>query len=244
MRNFYRITHSLNPEILGNLDQVVIGKYSCSIYDEHFIDQIFFEKAKFDPITAKVILAPGSKLTDLIKTSIVGIGLKLLLSGKFKSILEQNVHSGVEFFESPIFKDGIEFSNYYVLNAYENRLDKVDFSKSEILLRNRKKSGGTETVLIEIKSLTQFLFNQNLYQTKGGFLFINKLVLKKTEEDFILIRNVQGGAGYFVSDRLKCVLEENKCSGLEFMPSELSQSEWLKVGGKRENIYGKPGRNF
>lgn len=238
MINFYRITNSLDSEIIGNLDQVVKAKYTCSIYDENFIDQVFFEKAKFNPITAKAILNRGAKITDLIKTSIVGFGLKLLISEKLKRIFEKNVDHGIEFFNSPILKDETEYSDYFVLNAFEDKLDKVDFTNSEILLRRRKKSGGSETVVLEIKSDTDFLAAKNYYKNEG-FLFINKLILKMVAEDFLFIRYMQGGPGYFVSEHLKSIIEENGCTGIEFVPSELSLQEWSAPGGLREKKYGK-----
>ena len=238
MINFYRITNSLDSEIIGNLDQVVKAKYTCSIYDEHFIDQVFFEKAKFDPVTAKAILNKGAKLTDLIKTSIVGFGLKLLLSEKLKRIFEENVDHGIEFFRSPILKDETEYADYFVLNAYEDRLDKVDFVNSEILLRRRKKGGGTETVALEIEASTDFLAAKDFYKNEG-FLFINKLILKMVAEDFLFIRYMQGGPGYFVSERLKDMIEEKGCTGIEFMPSKLSFQEWSAKDGLRQKKYGK-----
>ncbi|MEP6261506.1 MAG: hypothetical protein ABJ092_08010 [Gillisia sp.] len=238
MANFYRITHSLDSGILGNLDQVVKAKYSCSIYDEHFIDQVFFEKAKFDPTTAKAILNNGAKLTDLIKTSIAGFGVKLLVSEKMKRIFQKNVNHGVEFFNSPLVKDETEYPDYFVLNAFEDRLDKVDFTNSEILLRRRKKGGGTETVVLEIKSDTNFLAAKDYYKNEG-FLFINKLIVKMMAEDFLFIRYMQGGPGYFVSEHLKSIIEENGCTGIEFVPSELSLQEWSAPGGMREKKYGK-----
>ena len=163
----------------------------------------------------------------------------MLISEKLKRIFEKNVDHGIEFFNSPIQKDETEYPDYFVLNAFEDRLEKVDFSNSEILLRRRKNGGGTDTVALEIEALTDFLAAKDFFKKEGGFVFINKLALKNMEEDFLFIRYMQGGPGYFVSKRLKSIIEENGCTGIEFVPSELSLQEWSAPGGLREKKYGK-----
>lgn len=239
MTKYYRITHSLNKRILGNHDQVIKAVYPCSIYDPQFIDQIFFEKSTFHPFTAKAILNKGAKLTDLIKSSIVGIGLKLFLSGKLKIIIEENTDNGIEFFQSSILKSNVEYTDYFLLNMYEDRIDRVDFKNSEIYLRRRKEEGGTETVNIKTETQDDFLATKEFHSKTGGLIYVNRLILHNVKEDFFLIRYMQGGPGYFVSERLKKIIEENNCTGIEFMPSEFSFQEWFRGGGEREKIYGK-----
>jgi len=58
-------------------------------------------------------------------------------------------------------------------------------------------------------------------------------------EDFFALRYVSGGAGYYVSEKLKKEIETAGCTGIEFQPSELRYNEWLAPGGEREKIYGK-----
>lgn len=239
MTKYYRITHSLNNKILGNHDQVIKGVYPCSIYDPQFVDQIFFEKSTFHPLTAKAILNKGAKLTDLINSSIVGIGLKLFLSGKLKRIIEENTDQGIEFFRTPILKNNVEYTDYFLLNAYVDRMDRVDFKNSEINLRIRKKEGGTEIVKIKTETRDDFLATKEFHKNAVGLTFINKLKLQNVKEDFLLIGYMQGGPGYLVSEYLKRKIEENNCTGIEFMPSEFSFQEWFRTGGEREKIYGK-----
>ncbi|MEH3112547.1 hypothetical protein [Pedobacter terrae] len=50
--------------------------------------------------------------------------------------------------------------------------------------------------------------------------------------------DVEGGVKYIVSEQLKKEIEEPGCTGIEFMPTDLSLNEWLQ-GGARERIYGK-----
>jgi hypothetical protein len=38
--------------------------------------------------------------------------------------------------------------------------------------------------------------------------------------------------------KLKKVIEDSECIGIEFMPIEMKMTEWLQ-GGEREKIYGK-----
>ena len=68
---------------------------------------------------------------------------------------------------------------------------------------------------------------------------ISRVVIKNNvKDDIFAITNVGGGVGYFVSEKFKKTVEDQKLTGIEFMPSNLRLVEWLQ-GGIREKIYGK-----
>ena len=52
-----------------------------------------------------------------------------------------------------------------------------------------------------------------------------------------MLRHVEGGVKYVVSEKLKKEIEDASCTGIEFMPVELTLNEWLH--GERQKIYGK-----
>lgn len=56
--------------------------------------------------------------------------------------------------------------------------------------------------------------------------------------DFFSLRYAEDAHKGIISERLKNELLENKVSGIEFKPLELSLNEWLHCG-EREKIYGK-----
>ena len=54
-----------------------------------------------------------------------------------------------------------------------------------------------------------------------------------------MLKYVNGGIGYYVSEKLKQEIEDAGCTGIEFQPVELSYNEWTAPGGEREKVYGK-----
>ena len=68
---------------------------------------------------------------------------------------------------------------------------------------------------------------------------ITRIVLNNTiDHDFFVLRHVEGGVQYIVSEKLKNEIEDAGRTGIEFQPVELSYTEWLQ-GREREKIYGK-----
>ena len=241
---FYSIKNSLNRKTLGNYPQVKSYKYHCDIWnDPKFIEQVQFTKVDFEPITANAILHSKSKKTDLISADGIGFTLKPLVSEKLKSILENSKEIGLQFFKSPIiFKENL-VDDYFVLNMYQNENNLIDIKNSKI--RYDKKAADykvtfkTETEYLIFDNYENFNDALNKALSNNEFFYIEKIKLKENiHEDFFMLKNVEGGVKYVVSDKLKKEIEEAKCTGIEFQPIELSLTEWLH-GGERERIYGK-----
>jgi len=97
------------------------------------------------------------------------------------------------------------------------------------------------TTPIELKFSSFDEFNNEMEKARVNLETFNvkKLILKDVKEDFFMLKNVEGGAGFFVSEKLKKEIEDVGCTGIEFQPSELSYNEWLAPGGERERVYGK-----
>lgn len=242
--NFYSISNSLDRKILGHYPQVTSYKYHCDVWnDSKFIERISFNKIDFEPITANAILHSKSKITDLISADGMGFTLKLLISKKLKKILENRKKTGMQFFKSPIiFKESL-IEDYFVLNMYQIENNLIDIKNCKIKYEKK-----TEDYKYTFKTETEYLifdnnesFNLALHKAHDNneFFFIEKIKLKKDiSEDFFLLRYVQGGVKYVVSEKLKKEIEEANCTGIEFQPIELSLTEWLH-SGEREKIYGK-----
>ncbi|MDP5201331.1 imm11 family protein [Flavobacterium sp. DG2-3] len=241
---YFSIQHSLNSKILGHYPQVKSYKYHCDIWnDPKFIEQVQNTQVDFEPITANAILHTKSKVTDLIDAGGVGFTLKPLVSQKFKNILENSKEKGLQFFKSPIiFKENL-IDDYFVLNMYQNENNLIDIKNSKI--RYDKKS---DDYKFTFKTETEHLFFDNyeifseaLHKAldNNELFYIEKIKLKENiQEDFFMLKNVEGGLKYVVSEKLKKEIEDAECTGIEFQPIELSLSEWLH-GGEREKIYGK-----
>ncbi len=238
---YYRIRHTLNTRLLGHYPQVKDIKHNCNVLDEpRFIEHVKYEKINFKPIVSNPILYSKSKKTDLIESLGIGFSLKLLVSSKLKNLLGKDTQGGFQYFQCSIFHKDIEHMNYWILNPYEVNQEFIDFEKSEIQLRSRKPEGGTKLTSLSIASLEDFNRNVEFHKSNNSLISIVKIVLGETiNKDFFALRNVEGGLGYFVSEKLKMEIEDADCSGIEFQPICLTFNEWVVNGGEREKIYGK-----
>ncbi|CAH0337537.1 hypothetical protein FVB9288_03304 [Flavobacterium sp. CECT 9288] len=236
---YYCITNSGNKKIVGTHSQVQQAIYHCDIWDDDkFIDRVDFVKTDFEPITANAILMKKAKLTDLLSADIIGFSSKLLMSGKLKSILENNRKTGLQFCKSPVVYKNEMIEDYWTLNLYEVNSEFIDFNKSEIFLMDGLFDKIKKLPITNIEEYEK----EKMQIDKIGYpsnIYIERFVLNDNlPEDFFVLRQVEGGVKYMVSEKLKQKIEEAGCTGIEFMPSELKLTEWLH-GGEREKIYGK-----
>jgi hypothetical protein len=187
---YFVIGNSLNTQILGNYPQTKTIKYNCDVWNEpHFIEHVHNEKIDFEPIVSNAILSPKSKLTDLIDVTGMGFTRKLLISSKLRKIIEKYCKSGIQFFQSPIIHRTDIIPDYWVMNAYNIRLDLIDYYNSEIFSRRRKAEGGTYLIEEKISDMDSFIKKREEYNSKKtGNLFIKKVkILPRANEDFFTL---------------------------------------------------------
>lgn len=240
--NFFCLTESLDSKIVGKYIQVEKAEYHCDVWDEpKFIEHTQFEKINFDPIVANAILSSKAKITDLISAVPMGFTLKLLISSKLRSVLENYRKTGLQFFKSDIIHKRKIISDYWILNAYEVDMQFVDYKKSEIVSIQSKPGGGTYLVVEDINTFEEFNKRQNeVKDLYFGRTYIKKIhLIENVNEDFFVLLHVEGAAKYIVSEKLKNEIESAGCTGIEFQPVELTLDEWLAQEGPREKIYGK-----
>lgn len=238
--NYYSIQHSLDNKIMYCYPQIKEVIYHSDVdNDPSFIGNYFFEEINIKPTIANPILHSKSNLTDLIYIWHVGFAHIKLISGKLKSILENNRNSGLQFFQCSIFKDGIEYQDYWILNVFQANMEYVDIDKSVVLHRQRRPDGGTFTQQVEFKSIKDF---QDIIISEGleGKLYLDKIVIKDSgvTDNFFSLKYVSGGVKHIVSKMLRDEIIDAGCTGIEFQPTELSSNEWIKGGGEREKEYG------
>lgn len=217
---YYRMTHSIDEKIVGKFPQSINAAYNeiKDVDDPRFIDRIFFKKVDYDPITVKAILEKKAIPTDLISATCKGFSLKLLMSSKLRSILENARKTGLQFFHSNIIHNNKEIDGYSIMNAYEANPNFVDYNNSEIYLT---KFGFQKIERIHFNSKDNFIDQTKQIKKQDadmGFL-IEKLALvedKFIDEDFFILRQVEGGVGYFVSEKLKAEIEKANCTGIDF----------------------------
>lgn len=238
---FYSIRNSLNNLVVGNYNQVVNAHHNCDVWkDSKFIDKIDFVKISFEPVTSNAILEKKAKLTDLINASCIGFGLRLLISDKLKKILDKRLIDNCQFFNAPVIFKNEMIDNYWISHPYMFSMELIDFSKCIISVREKKLGGGTDKKLLIINSLSEFTKILNFYKEKEEIVSINNIKLyDNTDDHFFIIRYVEGGIAYIVSEELKKEIENTGCTGIEFQPVELTYDEWTAPAGERERTYGK-----
>jgi len=228
---YFRIRYTGDRKVLGNYPQVKEVKYKCHIYDEpRFIQHIKYQKIDFEPIVATPVLYVKSKRTDLIEHLGIGFSHRILVSSRFKDILEKSNGEDFQFFKCPIFHDGNEYKDYCIVNPINTKLDYIDFQKSNIMIRRRDDEGGTKTDKIEISNIEDFYSTQKFYRRSNERIFIEKISFNKNlKSDFFTVRSVEGGIGYYVSETLKLEIEKKGFTGMEFPPAHYSYQDWVST---------------
>lgn len=215
---FFRLKRTIELSQLGYHPQVRENVYKGNVNDPKFIDKVFFEKAKFDPITASALLDPRANLTDLIHTSGMGFTMKFLMSDSLKSLFQKYRSDGIEFFRSPVIHKDEIHDDFWVMSVFKTDEELLDFSKCTFLLRSRKpEGGGTELSSVIINDHKDFQEKKKFYASNSAYLFVDTPIFINSElYDIYILRNVGGGVGYYVSEKFKNDLLENEISGIDY----------------------------
>ena len=237
---YFGIEYSLNEDIVGEIPQIKEVIHSCHIEDEpHFIDKFPFEKIEINPILSNVVLNTKSNRTDAIKINSIGFSFgSLVISDRFKKILEQFNCYCVQFFPTYILHENEECMSYWQTHIYKIPYEYIDFKNTDILIKERDTNGKSiqkylnRTSKEEFLQMTKFIKYPKMIYLKN-ISFSNQMNL-----DFFYLRYTEGNNYGIVSERLKIELEKQGITGIEFKPFELTLQEWYS-SGLREKYYGK-----
>jgi hypothetical protein len=213
---FYRIEPSLDEKVTG-IDDV---QASSAIYPVNIWDPIYINQWGHTLIPDYVVLPipkikTKAKLTDLMSVYFTGSSYRLTISSRLKEILEKNGHGNIQFIPITIYYKKKYLSDYWLTNilSFDNE-NVVNYKHSLIFERNG------ENKIITINNFEDFRKKQNELIWPNN-LFVEKLVLNKIiDEKACTIERVRGGAGYFVSEKLKQEIESAGFTGIEFLPIE------------------------
>jgi len=232
---FYRIRHSLNTKVTGKYPQIKDVIYSGNVNNNpKFINALRFKKIEFEPEVPKPILDNKAKKTDLIE-ALPTAPFNFLISGKLKTILQANRKEGLQFFKSSVSYKGIEDTDYWFLNLYIFSNEYIDYKKCVVMYKKKKKEKyGTIPISMNFENKTFFILEKEKAKINMEAFYIEKLALQNVEENFFGINDVEGGVGFYVSEKLKNEIEEAGCTGIEFQPSELSYNDWVARGGEEK----------
>lgn len=240
---YFRLRFTLNSKYYGSKNGYIKGyNHKSSIYDPKYIGKIRNEKIDFIPHLLDIELFENSKIADLIESG-GQVSTKLILSDKLKSIIEKHRKTGMQFFNINILHKKNIYNNYWVLNMYEFNLEFIDFKKCIIIYRKKdddfEVTFSAKNIQISVNDIKEFNVFIEKAKEKLETITIEKLVLKNVNENFFMLKHINGGIGYYVSEYLKQEIEDAGCTGIEFQPIELSYNEWTSPGGEREKVYGK-----
>jgi hypothetical protein len=213
---FYRIEPTLDETITGIDD----AQSSSAIYPINIWDPIYINQWGHTLIPDYVVLPipkikTKAKLTDLMSVYFTGSSYRLTISSRLKAILEKNGHGNIQFIPITIYYKKKYLSDYWLTNilSFDNE-NGVNYKHSLIFERNG------ENKIITINNFEDFIKKQNELIWPNN-LFIEKLVFNKIiVEEVCTIERVRGGAGYFVSEKLKQEIESAGFTGIEFLPIE------------------------
>ena len=213
---FYRIEASWDEKVTG-IDDVQSGS---AIYPVNIWDPIYINQWGHTLIPDYVVLPipkikTKANLTDLLTVFFTGSGGRLTISNRLKEILEKSSHGNIQFIPLTIYYKKKYLTNFWLTNilSFDNE-NAVNYKHSLIFERNG------ENKIITINNFEDFRKKQNELIWPNN-LFIEKLVFNKIiDEEVCTIERVRGGAGYFVSEKLKQEIESAGCTGIEFLPIE------------------------
>ncbi|WP_310556021.1 imm11 family protein [Flavobacterium sp.] len=237
---YFAIEHSLDEKIMGNVEQVKKVIHHCNVnYDKDFIDKFPFMKIETTPILSNTVLHNNSKQTDLINSGGIGFTFgSLVISNKFKEILDEFNCYGIQFFPTYIIQKDISNHNYWQTHIYEFSYEYIDFSKTKVVFKDRDENRNVIKKNIEISNLEEFLIIAESLGYPKEISLVDIHFKTDINLDFFRIKYSDDSYG-IVSERLKSELEKQQCTGIEFRPIELSYSEWSKSDGERQKVYGK-----
>ncbi|MFN5424502.1 MAG: imm11 family protein [Bacteroidota bacterium] len=213
---FYRIEPTLDEKITGIDD----AQSSSAIYPINIWDPIYINQWGHTLIPDYVVLPipkikTKARLTDLMSVYFTGSSYRMSISNRLKEILERSSHGNIQFIPLTIYYKKKYLTNFWLTNilSFDNE-NAVNYKHSLIFERNG------ENKIITVNNFEVFTKKQNELVWPNN-LFIEKLVFKKIiNENVCTIERVRGGAGYFVSEKLKAEIESAGCTGIEFQPIE------------------------
>ncbi len=208
----YQILYSTNSAEVGpTFPQSQKGEHLISVEDQRHLWKQPIGKFRSDVVIPKSILHSSAKLTDYISSSV--ISLRLIVSDKLKQILEANITIGdCEFFPTVIIQKKKEY-DYWIVNPIVFRIQLVDFPRSELWVTN---GVGSRIRGIQITDYNDYLESSKQLHISEGITLYNVSFLDNMKENLVVLRFVEGGIGFYVSDKVKTEIEEAGCTGLIF----------------------------
>jgi hypothetical protein len=222
---YYRIENSIHVNIIGTFPQIQDGEVPTTINHPLALSALLFEKATAETQVPRGRLDKKAKLTDLLSASFSGLSGRLVVSKRFKEILEGFSSEGVEFLKSSVLTSKGKTEDYWIVNPFQSGYNFLDFHDSEFsnmdgmgrnIIKNVNFASADDFILAYLENRKSAISNPFPNHRP---LMITKIVIKPTNDrDFFSIAPIKpSGIGFFVSEVLKRKIEDEKISGIEFI---------------------------
>jgi hypothetical protein len=220
--NFFRLLESTGTDI-GQYPQVIDANVGFDIYEKRSSYHLNFTEAISTTIWPIPKLSNKAKKTDLISVSYMGLSSKLLISNKLYIILNDINSKGIQFISSKlIYKKNLE-EDYWIVNPHISDFSFLDIKNCNFIYTDAM--GKIEISDENFESIEEYIkgYLKNKQDAISiGYpnfrpLFLKKLAIKRdTSIEFFALSGVSGGIGFYVSERLKEVIEKAGCTGIVF----------------------------
>ncbi|HMJ47194.1 MAG TPA: hypothetical protein VK498_07675 [Ferruginibacter sp.] len=219
---FYRIRHSIDNNIIGpkypQVEKVLIPSTWNS---PDFIESFINKEAPADVDLPTPILYKNSNLTDLLSASTVGLSLSLLVSDRFKIIIQEKI-KGIQLFPVKVIHCENEYP-YWILHPFSFSFDLLNIQQStmgyysDFSMKNLDQRFIPKNWIDLKKEIELFDKRINDNEYDGKIFGITKIVFEEEKSvDFFSLRCISGGTGFFVSEKLKDEIESALCTGIVF----------------------------
>lgn len=211
--NYYRINNSIvESEVGSTFPQAQTAKHPVK-YDapNHLENQYPGVPLRLDVGIPQPVLHPDAKLTDLVSS--IPTSSRLLISSRLKVILEKSIRPGVcDLFPVSVWYVNMEHP-YWLLHPVVFDAELIDFPKSDIWLLAEDWSKKQKA---DIKNYADYkiMFQKTVYPEK--LYIVNVVFSTQKAQDFMQLTHVNGGIGYYVSEKLKKEIEDAGCTGITF----------------------------
>lgn len=219
MKYFKLEYNSLNIEETGTQFQSITG----DIGDMHSNFLPFEGKILTDFKLPVIHLQNNAKQTTLLNSVIIQPWFLIFRNNFIKYLKEYNISEfqcwNIDITHNKeIIRD---YSLFYLIKGIQDTI--VDYKNSEFFIGNFNKSkDNTSGKNVGINNYYEYLKIKSFTDNDDNlFLYCNKVVinLKNIEFDLFRLINIPFG-GYFVSERLKNAIEQNRFTGMRFQEIE------------------------
>lgn len=213
---FYKIEYSTTKSEIGSsFPQSFNARHTVPAGNPGSIGNQEVGKPVVNVALPEPILHRGAILTDLISNT--ALSLRLLISPRLKKI--------VEIFASPescqflpvIVHSSNEPLSYWMINPIKFNMDQVDYANSTIWLES---VGNTKIRQLNFRDFAEYDLFRNQLSLPERTHIEKVAFLKNDNNDFLQLRHVSSGVGYYVSEKMRMEIISKGCTGIVFLETE------------------------